>query len=81
MSKLITIAVDAMGGEGAPMKVIDGIKHHYNNNKNVFYKIFGDENHINPLILKKIDKKSYEIIHTTEKVFDADSPLEGAKKK
>jgi len=80
MSKLITIAVDAMGGDGAPMKVIDGIIYHYKNNKNVFYKIFGDENHINPLISKKIDKKSYELIHTTEKVFDNDSPLEGAKK-
>ena len=63
------IAVDAMGGEGSPIKIIDGITHHYKNNKNVFYKIFGDQNHINPLILKKIDKKSYEIIHTTEKVF------------
>ena len=50
MSKLITIAVDAMGGDGAPIKVIDGITHHYKNNKNIFYKIFGDENHINPLI-------------------------------
>ena len=80
MSKLITIAVDAMGGEGAPIKIIDGISHHHKNNKNVFYKIFGDKNHISSLIKKKIDQNAFEIIHTVEKVFDTDSPLEGAKK-
>jgi len=80
MTKLIKVAVDAMGGEGSPIKVVDGIVHHYKNNKNVFYKIFGDENHINSLISKKIDNNAYEIIHTMEKVFDTDSPLEGAKK-
>ncbi len=80
MTKLIKVAVDAMGGEGSPIKVIDGIVHHYKNNKNVFYKIFGDQNHINSLIFKKIEKDAYEIVHTTEKVFDTDSPLEGAKK-
>ncbi len=40
MSKLITIAVDAMGGDNSPKKVIYGINHHYQNNKNIFYKIF-----------------------------------------
>ena len=29
MSKIIRIAVDAMGGEGSPKKVIDGIIHNY----------------------------------------------------
>ena len=42
MSKLITIAVDAMGGDGSPKKVIDGIAHHFSKNNNTYYKIFGD---------------------------------------
>ena len=42
MSKIIKIAVDAMGGDGSPKKVIDGIIHHFKNNKNSFYQIFGD---------------------------------------
>ena len=40
MTDKVKIAVDAMGGDGSPKKVIDGIIHHYNSNKDVFYKIF-----------------------------------------
>ena len=29
MSNDVKIAVDAMGGDGSPKKVIDGINHHY----------------------------------------------------
>ena len=32
-----------MGGDGSPKKVIDGIIHNHQSNKNNFYKIFGDE--------------------------------------
>ena len=31
MNKIIKIAVDAMGGDGSPKKVIDGIHHHFKN--------------------------------------------------
>jgi len=41
MSNIIKIAVDAMGGDGSPKKIIDGIAHHYKKNNNTFYKIFG----------------------------------------
>ncbi len=80
MKEKIIIAVDAMGGEGSPKKVIDGVSLHYENNKDVFYKIFGNKFEIEKLFSKSIDKKNYEIIHTEEKVFDKDSALEGAKK-
>ena len=43
MNKTVKIAVDAMGGDGSPKKIIDGIAHHYNDNKNTFYQIFGDK--------------------------------------
>ena len=39
MDKKIIIAVDAMGGDNSPKKVIDGIVHHFTKNKNTFYKI------------------------------------------
>jgi len=38
MSKTIKIAVDAMGGDGSPKKIIEGINHHFKNNKNTFIK-------------------------------------------
>ena len=80
MSDLIKIAVDAMGGEGSPKKVINGIILNNKSNKNIFYKIFGDENEIHKLIEGKIDKKFYEIIHTDKVIKSTDSPLEGAKR-
>ena len=77
---MIKIAVDAMGGDNSPKKVIDGIIHHYLKNKNIFYKIFGDEQKIISYIENKIDKQNYQIINTLNKVSSEDSPLEGAKR-
>ena len=39
MTKILNIAVDAMGGEGSPKKTIDGIIHHSKSTKNNFFKI------------------------------------------
>jgi glycerol-3-phosphate acyltransferase PlsX len=80
MSKMIKIAVDAMGGDGSPKKVIDGIIHHYEKNKNTYYQIFGDQNKISNLVEQNLPSDSYEIIHTTDVVMGTDSPLEGAKR-
>ena len=80
MSEMIKIAVDAMGGDNSPKKVIDGIIHNHRSNKNNFYKIFGDKEKIKNLINSKIDKNNFEIINTINKVSSEDSPLEAAKK-
>ena len=80
MSNVVKIAVDAMGGDGSPKKVIDGIIHHYQNNKNTFYQIFGDKDKIQPLVTDDLLKDSFDIIHTSETVKGTDSPLEGAKR-
>tara|TARA_B110001450_G_scaffold65368_1_gene61889 strand:- start:137 stop:1141 length:1005 start_codon:yes stop_codon:yes gene_type:complete len=80
MNKIIKIAVDAMGGDGSPKKIIDGIIHHFNNNKNSFYQIFGDKDKILPHIKSNLSKSSFEIIHTVDIVKGTDSPLEGAKR-
>tara|TARA_A100001015_G_scaffold248937_1_gene286624 strand:- start:1092 stop:2093 length:1002 start_codon:yes stop_codon:yes gene_type:complete len=80
MSDLIKIAVDAMGGDGSPKKIIDGIILNNETNKNIFYKIFGDESKILKLIKDKIDSKFYEVIHTDKVIKSTDSPLEGAKR-
>ena len=81
MNKTITIAVDAMGGENSPSKIIKGIYLHQKKSKNIFYKIFGDKNQINTILESfKLNKNIYETIHTEEKIEDEDSALSAAKK-
>ena len=80
MSKIIKIAVDAMGGDNSPKKIIDGINHHYKSNANTFYKIFGDKEKIQNYINDQLPPSSFEIIHTKDIVKGTDSPLEGAKR-
>ena len=80
MTDLIKIAVDAMGGDGSPKKIIDGIILNHKSNNNNFFKIFGDQNKINEIINNKISKDFYEIVHTDYIVKSTDSPLEGAKR-
>ena len=43
MDKKIRIAVDAMGGDGSPKKIIDGISDHNKKSKNIHYLIFGEK--------------------------------------
>ena len=80
MSILITIAIDAMGGDGSPKKIIDGMAHHFDKNRNSFYQIFGDKNQINKFISRSLRNDCYEIIHTNEVVKDDDTPLGAAKR-
>ena len=80
MHELIKIAVDAMGGDGSPKKIIDGIIHNHKQNKENFFQIFGKKNIIENDLNSKIDKNFYEVIDTENAVKSTDSPLEAAKR-
>ena len=80
MSDFVKIAIDAMGGDNSPKKIIDGIIQNHKSDKNNFYKIFGVKNEIESLIDSKINNDNFEIINTLNKVSSEDSPLEAAKK-
>ena len=81
MSNPIKIAVDAMGGDDSPNKVIKGIYIHSLNSHETFYNIFGDENIIIPLLNKyNISNHKFKVIHTKNIIKDSDSPLGAAKK-
>tara|TARA_B100000575_G_scaffold293473_1_gene304992 strand:- start:811 stop:1827 length:1017 start_codon:yes stop_codon:yes gene_type:complete len=72
-SRQITIAVDAMGGENSPLKVLKGTEIFLKNNDKTEIIFFGDKNLINSLINKnKIILKNYNILHTTDDVKDSD---------
>ena len=80
MTKLIKIAVDAMGGDNSPKKIIDGIIHNHKKNKENFFRIFGDKDEILKYLGNNINESFYEIVHTNEVVKSTDSPLEAAKR-
>ena len=80
MNDKIKIAVDAMGGDGSPKKVVDGIIHNHQKSKENFYSIYGDKIQIEKYLNKKIQNNYFEIIDTKNIVKSTDSPLEAAKK-
>ena len=65
MTKILNIAVDAMGGEGSPKKTLDGIINHSKTTENVNYNIFGNKNEIKNLI-KDLGKNSFKIFDTKD---------------
>ena len=81
MNNPITIAIDAMGGDDSPNKVIEGISIHSKKSENVLYKVFGNKNLINPLIKKySISNEKIIITHTDEIVHGEDTALTAAKR-
>ena len=80
MDNKIRIAIDAMGGDGSPKKIIDGIIDHNKKSKNIQYLIFGNKDVILKHIHKSLDNKCYEIIDTKDTVKGNDTPLEAAKR-
>ncbi len=81
MNNPIIIAIDAMGGDNSPDKVIQGISLHSSVSLNVNYKIFGKKNLIIPLTKKyNIPKFRFELVHTDNIVQGEDSALSAAKR-
>ena len=81
MSDPLIIAVDAMGGDDSPNKVIDGIILHSKTSKNIIYKIFGNRSLIDPIIKKnKISSEKFIVTHTDKVVEGEDTPLSAAKR-
>ncbi len=82
MSKSVVIAVDAMGGDNSPAKVIFGISEYLKKNSGVFFRIFGKKTLIENEVYKvNLSKNSFEIINCDDVVDNNDKPLAAAKKK
>ncbi len=81
MNNKIIIAVDAMGGENSPQKIIDGIDLSLKENTENFFKLYGNKDQLSYLISKKRNIKNFcEIINCEDKIDDEESPLSAAKK-
>ena len=83
MTKKITIAIDAMGGDNAPKKNIEGLNIFLKKNKtkdDFFIYLYGDEKKINQEIDRlNISSKNLKIIHTENTVSDKETPLAAIK--
>ncbi len=70
-----TVSLDAMGGDGSPLKVIKGAELVRKKNKNLNFIFFGDKDKINPILntYKKLSQISI-VEHTDEVISDDDKP-------
>ena len=53
MSDKVKIAIDTMGGENSPRKIIEGIEISLKSNQEIFFYLYGKKD----LLLKEISKK------------------------
>jgi len=83
MNNKIIIAIDAMGGENAPAKNIEGILLFLKNNikkNDFFFNIYGDEGLISKELHRhKVSADFYKIFHSSTIVSDAETPLTAIK--
>ena len=81
MNEKIVIAVDAMGGENAPKKILDGIEISLKKNDQNFFFLYGDENILKDKVTKNSLLKNHcEIINTKDIILDDESPLKAVKR-
>ncbi len=81
MADKIKIAIDAMGGENSPKKIIEGIEISLKNNKDNFFYLYGKKDLLEKEIGKNFLLNQYcEIINSDDVILDDESPLAGAKK-
>jgi phosphate acyltransferase len=81
MSDKIKIAIDAMGGDDSPQKIIDGIKISLKKNINNFFYLYGDKDLISKSISNNsLLKNNCEIIDTKNSILDDESPLAAVKR-
>ena len=83
MTKKISIAIDAMGGDNSPDKVIEGIKYllsKNNSNDDFMLNVFGKTEEIK-IKLKKynIESDKINLIHSSKIVSDKEKPLTAVK--
>jgi len=81
MPDKVKIAIDAMGGENSPKKIIEGIEISLKSNQENYFYLFGKKDLLEKEIAKKkLIKKYSEIVDSKDIISDDESPLAGAKK-
>ena len=81
MLRKVKIAIDAMSGDHAPKKILDGIKLALQKNQELSFFLYGQQN----ILEKEINKnksiiRHCEIINTKDVILDNESPFSAAKR-
>ena len=83
MKKKITIAIDAMGGDNSPNKIIEGLSIFLKKkikNDDFLICLYGDKDKIEFELNKfSISKKFLKIVHSSAKISDDETPLTAVK--
>ena len=81
MTNKVKIAIDAMGGDKAPKKIIEGISISLKSSKDNSFYLYGNQNQIEKEISNFSEVRKFcKIINTVDVVSDKESPLAAAKK-
>ena len=81
MLNKVKIAIDAMGGQDSPKKIIEGIEISLKSNQENFFSLYGKKDLLEKEIYKRKNMQKYcEIINAEDIVSDNESALAGAKK-
>jgi glycerol-3-phosphate acyltransferase PlsX len=81
MTNKVKIAIDAMGGDKSPKKIIEGISISLKSNKDNSFYLYGNQNQIEKEISNFSEVRKFcKIINTVDVVSDKESPLAAAKK-
>ena len=81
MLNKVKIAIDAMGGENSPKKIIEGIRISLLTNKENFFFLYGKKDILKKEISNnKIVEQNCEIINTDDVILDNESPLTATKR-
>jgi len=75
LSNVMTLAIDAMGGDHAPAMIIEGLSICKTKLPGVHYLLVGDERQLEPLLFERPDVKEVcTVLHTDEVVTNDDKP-------
>ena len=82
MQELIKVAVDAMGGDHAPLEIVKGAVEAVNSQENVKVFLVGKEEAVRAELKKyQYDPARVEIVHATETIEMAEPPVQAIRKK
>ena len=82
MEELVTVALDAMGGDNSPSEIVKGGVDAVNASKDVRVLMVGDEKKIQEELAKyTYDKERIEIVPTTEVISNNESPVHAIRNK